>query len=76
MITVVIIKEALCFYKFELFLSDDDSIAENEDMNNILMVLLSVIFRLQNTECYANSFHKLRGFFFYFIHIQRHIGGY
>ena len=33
MITVVIIKEALCFYKSEPFLSDDDSITENEDMN-------------------------------------------
>ena len=33
MITVVIIKEALCFCKSEPFHSDDDSIAENEDMN-------------------------------------------
>ena len=33
MITVVNIKDALCFYKFEHFLSDDDSITENEDMN-------------------------------------------
>ena len=33
MITVAIIKEALCFYKSESFLSDDDSITENEDMN-------------------------------------------
>ena len=33
MITVAIIKEALCFYKSEPFLSDDDSITENEDMN-------------------------------------------
>ena len=32
MITVVIIKEALCFYKSEPFLSDD-SITKNEDMN-------------------------------------------
>ena len=32
-IAVVIIKEALCFYKSEPFLSDDDSITENEDMN-------------------------------------------
>ena len=32
MITVVIIKEALCFCKSEPFLSDD-SITENEDMN-------------------------------------------
>ena len=37
MITVAIIKEAWCFYKSEPFLSDDDSITENEDMsiNNI-----------------------------------------
>ena len=37
MITVVIIKEAWCFCKSEPFVSDDDSIAENEDMkrNNI-----------------------------------------
>ena len=33
MITVVIIKEALCFYKFESFLSDAYSVTENEDMN-------------------------------------------
>ena len=33
MITVANIKEALCFYKSEPFLSDDDSITENEDMN-------------------------------------------
>ena len=33
MITVVIIKEALCICKSEPFLSDDDSITENEDMN-------------------------------------------
>ena len=33
MITVVIIKKALCFYKFEPFLSDDESITKNEDMN-------------------------------------------
>ena len=33
MITAAIIKEALCFYKSEPFLSDDDSITENEDMN-------------------------------------------
>ena len=33
MITVVIIKEALCCYKYEPFMSDDDSITENEDMN-------------------------------------------
>ena len=33
MITVVIIKEALCFCKSEPFLSDDDSITENEDIN-------------------------------------------
>ena len=33
MITVVIIKEELCFCKSEPFLSDDDSITENEDMN-------------------------------------------
>ena len=33
MITVVIIKEALCFCKSEPLLSDDDSITENEDMN-------------------------------------------
>ena len=33
MITVAIIKEALCFYKSEPFLSDDDSVTENEDMN-------------------------------------------
>ena len=32
MITVVIIKEALCFCISEPFLSDDDSITENEDM--------------------------------------------
>ena len=32
-ITVVIIKEALCFYKFEPFLYYDDNITENEDMN-------------------------------------------
>ena len=32
MITVVIIKEALCFCKSESFLSDDDSITENEDI--------------------------------------------
>ena len=32
-VTVVIIKEALCFCKSEPFLSDDDSITENEDMN-------------------------------------------
>ena len=37
MTTVVIIKEALCFCKSEPFLSDDDSITENEDIiiNNI-----------------------------------------
>ena len=37
MITVVIIKEALCICKFEPFFSDDDSITENEDtkINNI-----------------------------------------
>ena len=36
-ITVVIIKEALCFCKSEPFLSDDDIITENEDIhiNNI-----------------------------------------
>ena len=33
MITVAIIKETLCFYKSEPFLSDDDSITKNEDMN-------------------------------------------
>ena len=33
MITVVIIKEALCFCKSEPFHSNDDRIAENEDMN-------------------------------------------
>ena len=33
MITVEIIKEALCFYKCEPFLSNDDSITDNEDMN-------------------------------------------
>ena len=33
MITVVIIKEALCFCKSEPFLSDDDSITENQDIN-------------------------------------------
>ena len=33
MITVVIIGEALCFYKSEPFLSDDDRITENEDTN-------------------------------------------
>ena len=33
MITVVIIKEALCFCKSEPFLSGDESITENEDMN-------------------------------------------
>ena len=33
MIIVAIIKEALYFYKSEPFLSDDDSITENEDMN-------------------------------------------
>ena len=32
MITVAVIKEALCF-KSEPFLSEDDSITENEDMN-------------------------------------------
>ena len=57
MITVVIIKEALCFCKSEPFLSDDDSITENEDMNKIIsVVLMSIIFRLQNTECNINSF--------------------
>ena len=37
MITVVIIKEALCFCKSEPFLSDDGSITENEvvNINNI-----------------------------------------
>ena len=33
MITVVIIKKALSFCKSEPFVSDDDSITENEDMN-------------------------------------------
>ena len=33
MITVVIIKEALCFCKSEPFLSDDETISENKDMN-------------------------------------------
>ena len=33
MITVVIIKEALCFCKSKPFLSDDDSITENDDIN-------------------------------------------
>ena len=33
MIIVVIIKEALCFCKSEPFVSDDDSITENEDVN-------------------------------------------
>ena len=33
MVTVAIIKEALYFYKSEPFLTDDDSITENEDMN-------------------------------------------
>ena len=35
MITVLIIyiKEALCFYKIEPFLTDGDSITENEDTN-------------------------------------------
>ena len=33
MITVVIIKKVLCFYKFEPFLSDDDSITESEQLN-------------------------------------------
>ena len=55
MIIVVIIKEALCFCKSEPFLSDDDSITENEDVNTISMVLMSIIFRLQNTECNINS---------------------
>ena len=32
-LTVVIIKEALCFCKSEPFLFDDDNIIENEDMN-------------------------------------------
>ena len=44
MITVVIVKEALCFCKSEPFISDDDSVTENED----------TIFRLQNTECNIN----------------------
>ena len=35
MITVVIIKKGLCFYKSEPFLSDDDTITKNEDMNII-----------------------------------------
>ena len=37
MTTEASIKEALCFYKSDPFLSDDDSITENEDMttNNI-----------------------------------------
>ena len=60
MITVVIIKEALCFCTSEPFLSDDDSITENEDMNinNKTMVLMSIIFRLQNTECNINLFQN------------------
>ena len=58
MITVVIIKEALCFCKSEPFLSDGDSITENEDMNIKSMVLMSIIFRLQNTECNINSFQS------------------
>ena len=33
MITIVIINKALCFHKFELFLSHDDSIAESEYIN-------------------------------------------
>ena len=33
MITAVIIMEALRFYKFEPFLSDDNSITKNEDIN-------------------------------------------
>ena len=33
MITVEIIKEVLCFYKFEPFLYYDNSITENEDKN-------------------------------------------
>ena len=33
MITVVIIKKALCFCNSEPFLFDDDSITESEDMN-------------------------------------------
>ena len=33
MITVVIIKEALCFCESEPLFSDDNSITENEDMN-------------------------------------------
>ena len=32
MITTVIIKEALCFYKFKPSLSDDNRITENENM--------------------------------------------
>ena len=32
-ITAVIIKEALCLYTFQSFLSNDDSTTENEDMN-------------------------------------------
>ena len=64
MITVVIIKEALCFCKSEPFLSDDDSITENEDMNinNINGSYVNNIY-IKNTECNINSFQKLTRLF-------------
>ena len=47
--------------KSEPFLSDDDSITENKDMNKIIsVVFMSIIFRLQNTECNINSFKRLK----------------
>ena len=33
MITVVITKEVMCFYESEPFLSDDNSITDNEEMD-------------------------------------------
>ena len=43
MIAVLIINEALCFYKFEPFLSNDDSITENENMK----IMISIWFLYQ-----------------------------
>ena len=63
-ITIVIIKEALHFNKYESFLSDDDCITEMKWWIQIIsVVLILVILRLQNTEFYANLFRKLARLF-------------
>ena len=63
-------------FKFEPFLYYNDSTNENEDMNinDISMVLISVIFILQTLNVMQTNFKSLQDYFD-FIHIQNHMGG-